>query len=81
MEFKLLPGILTQQNNNDNPTAFFNLQKGQVIKANPLVIGMRPTKSKTSYFRMPIKADLDFTTVEICLNTGSSDNLVNKEWV
>lgn len=63
-----------------NP-ADLDLQDEQVVEANPIPRAGGRIRQKTSYLKVNVKADVDGVANPVCLDTGSSSILVDREWV
>ena len=52
-----------------------------MIKANPLVYPLQGQPLKTSYLKIRVKTNPSNKPTDICLDTSSSTNLVDKDWI
>ncbi|KAI1099369.1 hypothetical protein F4804DRAFT_349450 [Jackrogersella minutella] len=63
------------------PPAGYRFTEDQVIEANPVPGNGRLGGRKTSYFKIDVKADVTGEATSVCLDSGSSGLLVDRQWV
>ena len=56
-------------------------EEGQVIEANPLVRLLQGQLLKTLYLKIHVKVNPSDKLIDVCLDTGSSTNLVDKDQI
>ena len=76
-----MPVVYNTVEEPSNASANIVFEEGQVIEANPLVRPLQGQPLKTSYLKIRVKANPSDKPIDVCLDTSSSTNLVDKDWI